>query len=134
MIIAVDAAGGEYAPREIVEGAIKAIEEYKVDVALVGRKTILQMLARRHLKKPGLTIIEANEVIEYRESPIKAIRSKPDPSTVVGIHLVRDGADEDSVSAGNTGAVLAAGRVCRAGETNRIEDTHAETANSNRIR
>ena len=108
MIIAVDAAGGEYAPREIVEGAIKAIEEYKVDIALVGRKTILQMLARRHLKKPGLTIIEANQIIESRESPIKAIRSKPDSSIVVGIELVKTGAAEAFVSAGNTGAVMGA--------------------------
>jgi len=108
MIIAVDAAGGEYAPHEIVKGAIKAIEEYKVDIALVGRKTILQMLARRHLRKPGLTIIEANQIIEPRESPIKAGRSKPDSSIVVGINLVKDGTASAFVSAGNTGAVIVA--------------------------
>ena len=108
MIIAVDASGGEYAPREIVSGAIKAIEEYKVDIALVGRKTILQMLSRRHLKNPGLTIVEANEVIEYRESPVQAIRSKPDSSIVVGTQMVKDGTASAFVSAGNTGAVMAA--------------------------
>jgi len=108
MIIAVDASGGEYAPREVVAGAIKAIEEYKVDIALVGRKTILQMLSRRHLKNPGLTIVEANEVIEYRESPVQAIRSKPDSSIVVGTQMVKDGTASAFVSAGNTGAVMAA--------------------------
>ncbi|MFC1904592.1 phosphate acyltransferase PlsX [Chloroflexota bacterium] len=108
MLIAVDAAGGEYAPREIVKGAIKAVEEYKVDIALVGRKTILQMLARGHLNKPGLTIVEANQVIEFHESPIKAIRSKPDSSIVVGINLVKEGTASAFVSAGNTGAVMAA--------------------------
>ncbi|MFC2016861.1 phosphate acyltransferase PlsX [Chloroflexota bacterium] len=108
MIIAVDAAGGEYAPHEIVKGAIKAVEEYKVDIALVGRKTMLQMLARRHLKKPGLTIVEANQIIEPREPPMKAIRSKPDSSIVVGINLVKDGTASAFVSAGNTGAVMGA--------------------------
>ncbi len=108
MIIAVDAAGGEYAPREIVKGAIKAVEEYKVDVALVGKKTILQMLARRHLKKPGLTIIEANQIIEPCEPPIKAVRSKLDSSIVVGINLVKDGTASAFVSAGNTGAIMGA--------------------------
>ena len=108
MIIAVDAAGGEYAPREIVKGAIKAVEEYKVDIALVGRKTILQMLARRHLKKPGLTIIDANQIIEPRESPMKAVRSKPGSSIVVGINLVKDGTASAFVSAGNTGAIMGA--------------------------
>jgi len=108
MIIAVDATGGEYAPREIVKGAIKAIEEYKVDVVLVGRKTILHMLARHHLKKPGLTIIEANQIIEPHEPPMKAVRSKQDSSIVVGINLVKDGTASAFVSAGNTGAIAGA--------------------------
>ncbi len=108
MIIAVDAAGGEYAPREIIKGAIKAVEEYKVTIALVGKRTILQMLARRHLKKPGLTIIEANQTIEPCESPIKALRSKPESSIVTGINLVKDGFASAFVSAGNTGAVIGA--------------------------
>jgi len=108
MIIAVDAAGGEYAPREIIKGAIKAVEEYKVTIALVGKRTILQMLARRHLKKPGLTIIEANQTIESCESPIKALRSKPESSIVTGINLVKDGFASAFVSAGNTGAIIGA--------------------------
>ena len=108
MIIAVDAAGGEYAPREIVKGALKAIEEYKVDVALVGRKRILQMLARRHLDKPGLTIVEASQVIEQKESPMKAVKGKPDSSIVVGINMVKADKASAFVSAGNTGAVMVA--------------------------
>jgi len=108
MIIAVDATGGEYAPREVVKGAIKAVEEYKVTIALVGKRTILQMLARRHLKKPGLTIIEANQTIEPREAPIKAVRSKLGSSIVTGINLVKDGFASAFVSAGNTGAVIGA--------------------------
>ena len=108
MIIAVDAAGGEYAPHEIVKGAIKAAQEYKVDVALVGRRNILHVLARRHLNKPGLTVVEANQVIEPREPAMKAVRSKPDSSIVVGINLVKDGTASAFVSAGNTGAIVCA--------------------------
>jgi len=108
MIIAVDAAGGEYAPREIVKGAIKATQEYDVDIALVGSKSILHMLTRYYPQKTALTIIEACQVIEPHEPPIKAIRSKPNSSIVVGINLVKDGIASAFVSAGNSGAVVAA--------------------------
>jgi glycerol-3-phosphate acyltransferase PlsX len=108
MLIAIDAAGGEYAPHEIVKGAIKAAQEFEVDIALVGNKAMLHVLAGRHLKKLDLSIIEANEVIEHHESPTKAVRSKPNSSIVVGTNLVRDGTASAFVSAGNTGAVLLA--------------------------
>ena len=108
MIIAVDASGGEYAPHEIVKGAIKAAQEYKVDIALVGREKILHVLASRYLKKLDFTIVDADQVIGYGESPIEAVRNKPDSSIVVGINLVRNGAASAFVSAGNTGAVLCA--------------------------
>jgi len=108
MIIAVDTAGGEYAPHEIVKGAIKAAQEYKVDIALVGNKHILHVLSSRYLKKLNLSIIEANQVIEAHEPSVKAIRSKPDSSIVVGINLVQNGAASAFVSAGNSGAIVAA--------------------------
>ncbi len=106
MIIAIDAAGGEYAPHEIVKGAIKAAQEHKVDIALVGNKTMLHVLASRYLKKLDLSIIDANQVIETHESPIRAVRNKPNSPIVVGINLVKEGAASAFVSAGNTGAVL----------------------------
>ena len=108
MRIAVDASGGEYAPKEIVAGAIKAAEEYKVDIILVGEKSILHVLSHRHLGKSGLTITEASQSIELGESPVKAVQSKPDSSIVVGVNLVRDGTASAFVSAGNTGAVVCA--------------------------
>ncbi len=108
MLIAIDAAGGEHAPYEIVKGAIKAVQEYEVDIALVGKKNILHVLTSRYSRKPGFTIIEADQVIEPHESPIEAIRSKPNSSIVVGINLVRDGVASAFVSAGNSGAVVAA--------------------------
>ena len=108
MIIAVDAAGGDYAPHEIVKGALKAAQEYEVDIALVGRKNVLHVLAGRSLRKSNITIVEASQTIEPDESPLKAIRSKPDSSIVVGINLVKNGSASAFVSAGNTGAVLGA--------------------------
>ncbi len=108
MIIAVDASGGEHAPHEIVKGAIKASQEYEVDIALVGKKAILHVLTSRYLRKRGLTIIDASEVIEPHEPPMKAVRSKQDSSIVVGINLIKDGTASAFVSAGSTGAVFCA--------------------------
>jgi len=107
-MIAVDAHGGDYAPSEVVKGAIEAAEEYKMDVALVGRKSILNMLLRRHAKKSSLTVIEASQTIEHKEDPFEAVSNKPDSSIVVGTNLVRDGIATAFVSAGNTGAVIVA--------------------------
>lgn len=106
MIIAVDAAGGDYAPHEVVKGAIAAAEEYGVNIALVGRKAPLEMLVRRYTVEPSLTIIEATEVIGCDEPPVQAVRNKPDSSIVVGTKLVQDGTASAFVSAGNTGAVV----------------------------
>lgn len=106
MIIAVDATGGEHAPHEIVKGAIKAAKEYDVEVALVGRKEILYVLAGRHLGKLGMSIIDAGQVVGPHESPVEAIRGKPDSSIVIGTNLLKDGSASAFVSAGNTGAVL----------------------------
>jgi glycerol-3-phosphate acyltransferase PlsX len=108
MIIAVDAAGGEHAPREVVEGAIKASQEYDIEIALVGNKAILHLMAGRHIDRAKLSIIEAKQVIEPRESPMKANRSKPDSSIAIGVNMVRDGKASAFVSAGNTGAVVIA--------------------------
>jgi glycerol-3-phosphate acyltransferase PlsX len=108
MLIAIDAAGGEYAPREIVKGAIKAAQEYDVNIALVGSKAILHVLAGHYINKLNLRIIEANQVIAPHEPPMKAIKSKPNSSIVLGIDLVRDGIASAFVSAGNTGAVVCA--------------------------
>jgi glycerol-3-phosphate acyltransferase PlsX len=106
MIIAVDAAGGDFAPYELVRGALEAAEDYKVDIALVGKRIALEMLTRRYKNNPRLTIVEANQTIEPNEHPVQATRNKPDSSIVIGTKLVRDGAASAFVSAGNTGAVL----------------------------
>jgi phosphate acyltransferase len=108
MLIAVDAAGGDYAPQEVVKGAIEAAQEYNIEVALVGQKTAVQMLQRRFPKKSRLPIFNATQVIGFNEHPVQAMRSKPDASIIVGTNLVRDGIADAFMSAGNTGAVLTA--------------------------
>ena len=107
MIIAVDADGGDYAPREIVKGAAEAAEEYMADVILLGKKAVLDMLVRRYARKQKMSIIETSQTIECGEMPVQAIRNKQDSSIVVGTRLVKEGAAAAFVSAGNTGAVLA---------------------------
>jgi len=108
MKIAVDASGGEYAPHEIVKGAIKAAQEYEVEIVLVGNRSMLHVQAGRHMKKGNITIVDASETIDMHESPVKAVRHKPNSSIVVGINLIKENAASAFVSAGNTGAVVTA--------------------------
>jgi len=110
-VVAVDASGGDYAPHEIVKGAIKAAQEYDVQVTLVGKRDILSVLAGRHLGKLGMTIVDAPEVITFDESPSEAIPAKPNSSIVVGANLVKEGKAGAFVSAGHTGAVFYAAFV-----------------------
>jgi len=105
MNIAVDAMGGDYAPHEIVKGAIKAAAEFDCDITLVGRAEILNVLAGKH-RKPHINIVNATQVIEFNEHPVRAIRSKPDSSMVVGIKLLKEGKADAFVSAGNSGAEI----------------------------
>jgi glycerol-3-phosphate acyltransferase PlsX len=108
MKIAVDAAGGDYAPHEVVKGAIKAAEEYGIEIALVGRKNVLRVLAEKSLKKTGISIIDAKQVIDFNEHPMKALQSKPHSSIMVGVGLLKSGDASAFVSAGNTGAEFGA--------------------------
>ncbi|MCX6003323.1 MAG: phosphate acyltransferase PlsX [Chloroflexi bacterium] len=106
MIIAVDASGGEYSPHEIVKGAVKAAQDYKIGIALVGKKDILHVQASRYMKKLDINIVDASEVIGDEESPIEAVIKKQKSSIVVGIDLVKRDQASAFVSAGSTGAVM----------------------------
>jgi len=108
MRIAVDASGGEYAPHEIVKGAIKAAHEYNVEIVLVGKKGVLHLLAGKQLKKLKMNIVNAPQNIEFGEHPMEALRQKKRSSIVIGINLIKEGKADAFVSAGNTGAVLCA--------------------------
>jgi len=106
MIIAVDASGGDYAPHEIVKGAIKAAQEYKISIALVGKKEILHVQVGKHGRKSDVTIVDATDVIEDEESPVEAVTKKPNSSIVVGTKMVKAGKADAFISAGSTGAVM----------------------------
>lgn len=108
MIIAVDAAGGDYAPNEIIKGAILSTEENDIDIVLVGKKSLVHVAAARRLKNSRITIVDASQVIESDEQPIKAVMNKPDSSIVVGIDMLKEGKVQAFVSAGNTGALFGA--------------------------
>lgn len=105
-VIAVDASGGDYAPREVVKGAIKAAQEYQVKIALVGRKDIITLLGGRHLSELGIEIVEATESISFHEHPVEAVTGKPHSSIAIGTKMVKEGRAAGFISAGNTGAVF----------------------------
>jgi phosphate acyltransferase len=105
--IALDAAGGDYAPHEVVKGAIKAAQEFGVEIVLVGRKNVIQKLSEKALDKSGISIVDAKQVIDFDEHPVRAVQSKPDSSIVIGTNLVKEGKAQAFVSAGNTGACVA---------------------------
>jgi phosphate acyltransferase len=106
MNIAVDAMGGDYAPHEIVKGALKAAQEYKVGITLIGKKEILHVLTAKHKKGLDITVVDAQDVIEDEESPIEAATKKPNASIPVGVRLVAEGKSQGFISAGSTGAVF----------------------------
>jgi glycerol-3-phosphate acyltransferase PlsX len=119
MKIVVDTTGGDYAPHETVKGALKAVQDYGVEIVLVGRQSVLRKLAEKALSKTGITIVEATQVIDYNEPPMKAIQRKPNSSIVVGINLLKEGKADAFVSAGNTGAVVVAALLAL-GKTNGV--------------
>ncbi len=109
--IAVDAMGGDHAPRPEVEGAVLAARELGVRVLLAGQPGIVKNeLARHSHRGLAIEIVPANEVISMKDSPIQAFRKKKDSSVHVAARLVRTGQADGLVSAGNTGAVMAVAR------------------------
>ncbi|HEY8475263.1 MAG TPA: phosphate acyltransferase PlsX [Chloroflexota bacterium] len=108
MRIALDAMGGDHAPRVPVEGAVQAVATLGVEVLLVGQPDALEReLARFAPVPPGVQVVPAPDAIGMDEHPVAAVRQKPGSSLVVGLKLVRDGEAAAFVSAGNTGAVMA---------------------------
>jgi len=109
-IIAVDAMGGDYVPFNAVLGAVEAYNQSReFDLLLVGREAeIKKVIAENNLKFEAGNIINADEVIGMSESPAASLKSKPNSSIVIGAQLVRDKKADAFVSAGNTGAMMAA--------------------------
>ena len=109
--IAVDAMGGDFAPLEIVLGALQAVREYKIPVVLVGDEERISKILREHHEEsnPLVEIHHASQVIEMGEHPGMAFRKKKDASISVGARLVKDGTCGALVAPGSTGAAVTAG-------------------------
>ena len=111
--VAVDAMGGDYAPGEMVAGAVDAVNAKPgIQVLLVGQEqTVTAELSKFTYNKEQIQVVNAAEVIATDEPPVNAIRKKKDSSIVVGMNLVKKGEADAFVSAGSSGAILVGGQV-----------------------
>ncbi|WP_313756595.1 phosphate acyltransferase PlsX [Tissierella sp.] len=110
MKIIIDAMGGDKGPIEVVKGTIDAVNEYGVNVILVGKEDIIQNELKKYdYSKDNVEILVANDIITNEDDPAMAIRRKKDSSMVVGAKALADGIGDGFISAGSTGALLASG-------------------------
>lgn len=109
--IVVDAMGGDFAPAQQIAGAVRALNEDKeLSVILVGDETqIKNELSDKKYDENRVEIVHTTETITMEESPTKAVKTKKDSSLVVAFRLLKEGKADGLVSAGSTGAILAAG-------------------------
>ena len=110
MKIAIDAMGGDDAPKEIVLGAIEAAKQFDCELVLVGDKKIISEILENqpNWNRSKISVYHAAEVIEMGEHPGAAVRRKKDSSIVVATRLVKMGKCDAVLSAGSTGAAVAA--------------------------
>jgi len=109
MKIVVDAMGGDYAPRVVIEGTLAAVKEYAAEVILIGDEAkINPLLKKAKYSGPNITVAHAPETIQMSEHAALSVRRKRNSSIVLGINLVKEGKAGAFFSAGNTGAVVCA--------------------------
>jgi len=112
MKIIVDAMGGDYAPRVVIEGTVAAVNEYGVEVVLVGDQgQIKPLLAKYKYNADKISIEHTTEVIGMCEPAATSVRRKRNSSIVLGVNMVKEGKGDAFFSAGNTGAVVCAGTL-----------------------
>lgn len=111
--VVLDAMGGDNAPREIIKGAVEAVQKRDdIHVILTGKEDVINKeLSGYTYNKEQISVVHAEEIIETAEPPVMAIRRKKDSSIVVGMKLVKDGTADAFVSAGSSGAVLVGGQL-----------------------
>jgi glycerol-3-phosphate acyltransferase PlsX len=109
MRIVLDAMGGDHAPQEVVKGAVRAARAFDCTIVLVGPYAqINEELKHHNTKGLDLPIVDAPEVITMSDQAAQSVRRKPNSSHVVGLRMVRDGEADAFVSAGHSGASMAA--------------------------
>jgi len=108
--IAVDAMGGDFAPRPVVDGALAAARHFDLGVALVGPRANLDVELGRHddVDPERIRIVEATDVVAMEDSPAAALRRKPNASIKVAAEIVARGEASALFSAGHTGATVMA--------------------------
>ena len=105
--VAVDAMGGDFAPAEIVSGAVQAAGDLEVEIILVGPKAEIEReIAKIDITNLPVRLVEASEIIVDEEQPAIAVMRKPNSSMAVATRLVKEGEADAMISAGPTGAVM----------------------------
>jgi glycerol-3-phosphate acyltransferase PlsX len=97
--------GGDFAPDQVVLGAAQAATEYGIDISLVGLPSTVQPLLD---SLPRLRLVPCSQVVAMDEHPAQAVRAKPDSSISVCARMCKEGRADGWISAGNSGAVMAA--------------------------
>lgn len=105
--IAIDAMGGDFAPAEIVAGALRAQQELDVEILLVGDPEKVQACIQHHNPSLQIEVVPSEGEVEMHEEPLTALRRKPKSSINVAMDLVKQGQADAVVSAGHSGAVMA---------------------------
>jgi phosphate acyltransferase len=105
--IAIDAMGGDFAPDEIVAGALRAHEELGVEVLLVGDPELVRASVEKHSSSASMEVVPSEGIVEMHEDPLSALRRKPKASINVSMDLVKQGRADAVVSAGHSGAAMA---------------------------
>jgi len=111
--VAVDAMGGDYAPVEIIKGAVEAVKQRSdIKVFLVGQESVIREELKTYSYHANqVEVIHAAQVIDTAESPVLAIRTKKDSSIVVAMNMVKHGEADAFISAGSSGAILVGGQL-----------------------
>lgn len=107
--IAIDAMGGDNAPREIIKGSV-SISNKNLKIILVGKKKLIENELHGH-KFENIEILDSAQVITNNDSPTWAIKNKKDSSLIKGLNLLKENNADGFVSAGNTGALLSCATV-----------------------
>ena len=107
MKVIVDAYGGDYAPLEVIKGAVEAHSEYGVDIVLTGDEQEIRSIAEQEkLSLDGVEIVHATDVISMNDIPKTILKEHKDCTMAVGLRLLAQGGGDAFVSAGSTGALL----------------------------
>ena len=109
MRIIVDAMGGDNAPQAVCEAVAKTVGTLGADIVLVGREVEIRAELEKYGSPDGITVVNADEVIQNCEEPVKAVKTRKNSSLVVAAKMLSDGEGDALLSCGSTGALLAAG-------------------------